>query len=333
MKPHIMKRTVLTALCIISLLIAPFGAVKAEAKSEREKVVELAAMVRPYPSYQEGINSLKVAVVLANTKPKVEREAESPDKTVYNEYSLSDFEKNSKNIFGKVIDLDIPKKKNNNDPEIYYNAKNKTIYMPLFYDAGDSVEFTKHIEVKRVDGGFEVSHYDTLYHWGTIDRRANNLTKIQIKSDKSSKYGYIIQDIEFKDLPASKMDLSKKAVDKQVKDIKKWWYGKPTSANRKEEYKSDGINYSMLYHNDNLVFILKNDGKKLFRYYYKYGVLIHAIESTVKGNKTIKEYEAYFKNGDYYINKHNLSKASDMMEELIELVKEADQVLEILVNR
>lgn len=329
MKSNDIGRRLTAVLSVIGFVLVLFGGIRAEAKSEREKVVELAAMVRPYDLYEVHDDEVEIAVVLANTKPKIARKADSPYKTIYNEYRLEDFQKTSKRIFGKVIELKIATKKNVRSPVMYYNSENRTIYLPLFYDPGDTVIFTKHREVKTKDGSFEVSNYDVTYHWSGVDRRPTKVTKIKIKP--SPKYGYIITSIKREELPLSKMDLSKKAVDKQIKQIKEW-YNKPTSADRKEGYERDKIKYSMLYHDDNLVFVVKNDGDKVFRYYYKYGVLIHAIESTAKGNKTLKTYEAYFKNGDYYINNHNVFRSPDWIEELTELIKDADQTFEILVN-
>lgn len=326
------KTILITALCIISFVLAPFSEIQAEAKSEKEKIIELTNLVRPYDLLWKESQETEIGVVLANTKPKVERETLSPDKIAYNEYRLSDFEKTSKNLFGKVIELDIAKKRNNQYPVMYYNSKNKTIYMPLDYDPGDIMAFTKHREVKKTNDGFEVTHYDVKYHWAETNRRPNRLTKIKIKPSNSSKYGYIITEIEREDFDSSRLNLSKKTIDEQMKQIKKW-YGKPTKADKKEGFEKDGVKYSLLYHDGNLVFVLKNDGKKLFRYYYKYGVLIHAIESTVKENKTLKEYKAYFKDDLYYINKHNIFGSPDLIEDLIELVKQADQTLEILATR
>lgn len=326
------RRISIAVLCILSFVLAPFGAIKAEAKSEREKVVELANKVRPYDLLWKDRDEIEVAVVLANTKPKVAREALSPEPTVYNEYRLSDFEKTSKALFGKVIETNFESKKNEKYAKIYYNSKTKTIYAPLSYDPGDWIAFTKHREVKATKDGFEVINYDVNYHWMEIDRRPNQLTKIRIKPSGSSKYGYIITGIERADFSSSKLNLSKKAVDNQLKLIKKW-YAKPTAADRKEGYEKDGMKYSTLYHDDNLVFVMKNDGHSVFRYYYKYGVLIHAIESTVKGNKTLKKYEAEFKNGFYYINRNNMFDAPEYIEDLMELIEEADYAFEVGVSR
>lgn len=96
--------------------------------------------------------------------------------------------------------------------------------------------------------------------------------------------------------------------------------------------KKGNVHYSSLIHDNNLVFLVKNDGDTTIRYYYKYGVMIKYIETRNKDNKIMKEYDFYYKNHDVYMNDKKLV-SQDERESFDELITDADMALQLVLEK
>ena len=325
---------ILTCLLIsIICLLISFLSVKADTKREDEKMLALSKAVVLCKDSDLKKDNMLLKVVLLNTKPKVKRETSS-EQTNYNEYRYSDFVKTSKKLFGKVIPLNVTNKRNKKTPTIYYDKETEIIYEPLCYDLciWDDARFVKYRKIESLGKNkFIVHNYAIRYPDAQPDKIPTENIKVYLKTDRSSKNGYIVTDIQIEYLKPSAFKLGKKDVAKQIKDIKNWYY-KSGSSDKKETYEVGKFHFSYLIHDNNLVFIVQNYGDSTMRFYYKYGVLIKYIETGNEDNKIKQEYNIYYKNNDVYMNDKKVESEDDM-KFLNPIIDDSDNALGLVLEQ